>query len=129
MKRKGHSDYRWQRQQEAKREYQKQKKIKEKWEKMPVDASNELDYIKKLLDGQDVGNFVGENDPPLITKQELEEAVRLVWSPTPSGRITGKQHILDMAQQSMMAAETMRQSSEMSFSDYLNQISGEGYYK
>jgi hypothetical protein len=65
MKRKGHVNYRWQKQQETRRQYEKQKKIKDKWEKMPVDASEELDYIKKLLNGEDVGNF-GPEEPPKI---------------------------------------------------------------
>jgi hypothetical protein len=63
------NNYRFQQQQQAKQKYQKVKKIKEKWENMPVDASNELDYIKKLLDGEDVGNF-GPEEPVVVEKTE-----------------------------------------------------------
>jgi hypothetical protein len=128
MKRKGHSDYRWQRQQETKRKFEKIKKIKEKWENMPVDASNELDYIKKLLDGQDVGNFVGENDSPVITKKDLDEAVKSVWGPSLVQQMKARQHALNLAMQADVSAKLMRQSEE-SFGDYLNRISGKGYFE
>ena len=39
-----------------------QKAAKEKFKKTPLDASEELDYIKRLLSGEDVGNF-GPEEP------------------------------------------------------------------
>ena len=56
------NNYRWQKQQQAKREYQKVKKAKEAAKKIPEDATEELDYIKKLLSGEDVGNFGPEEE-------------------------------------------------------------------
>lgn len=51
------NNYRFQHQQQAKQEYYKVKKIKEKAKKTPVSATEELDYIKKLLNGEEVGDF------------------------------------------------------------------------
>ena len=51
------NNYRWQQQQQAKIEYQKIKKIKKEAEKLPVSAAEELDYIKKLLNGEEVEDF------------------------------------------------------------------------
>ncbi len=51
------NNYRFQQQQKAKQEYQKVKKIKEKSKVIPVNANEELDYIKKLLNGEDVEDF------------------------------------------------------------------------
>jgi hypothetical protein len=57
------NNYRWQQQQQSKQEYYKVKKIKEKAKKMPVSASEEIEYMKKLLNGEDVGNFKDEPEP------------------------------------------------------------------
>lgn len=51
------SNYKFQQQQKNREEYKKIKEAKEKFKKMPLDASEELDYIKRLLNGEDVGNF------------------------------------------------------------------------
>lgn len=51
------SNYKFQQQQKNREEYKKVKEAKEKFKKMPLDASEELDYIKRLLNGEDVGNF------------------------------------------------------------------------
>lgn len=60
------NNYRWQKQQQAKIEYQKVKKVKEAAKKIPEDAAEELDYIKKLLSGEDVGNFGPEEEIEII---------------------------------------------------------------
>tara|TARA_R110000868_G_scaffold131275_1_gene341221 strand:+ start:259 stop:576 length:318 start_codon:yes stop_codon:yes gene_type:complete len=70
------NNYRFQQQQQAKKEYQKVKKIKEKVKKTPEDATEELEYMKKLLNGEDVGNF-GPEEPVLI-----ETNGSLYWTAT-----------------------------------------------
>lgn len=64
------NNYRFQQQQQAKQQYQKQKKIKEKIEKTPVDATEELEYMKKLLNGEDVGNF-GPEEPVVVETNDF----------------------------------------------------------
>jgi hypothetical protein len=123
------NNYRWQQQQKAKLEHQKVKKIKKEVEKLPVSAAEELEYINKLLSGEEVEDFVGENDPPLITKKDFDEARQSVWGTSLVQKMQAQQHALNMAHQSMMASELMRQASDMTLSDYFNQISGEEYYK
>jgi len=54
-------NYRFQEQSKRKRDYEKLKKMKEKAIK-PEDATEELEYIKKLLGGEDVGDF-GPEEP------------------------------------------------------------------
>jgi hypothetical protein len=105
MKRKGHVNYRWQKQQETRRQYEKQKKIKDKWEKMPVDASEELDYIKKLLNGEDVGNF-GPEEPPKIEPGYYE------WFTSGDTGV----HVKD-------PTKYIRNSSSMSLSELLDHMS------
>ena len=56
-------NYKFQQQQQAKQEYHKVKKIKEKAKKTPVSATEELDYIKKLLNGEEVGDFKDDSEP------------------------------------------------------------------
>lgn len=51
------NNYRFQQQQKARREHNKVKKMKEAAKKAPVSAAEELDYIKKLLNGEDVEDF------------------------------------------------------------------------
>lgn len=94
-------DYRWQQQQKAKIEYKKVKKIKEEAKKLPVNASEELDYINKLLSGEDVGDFGPE---------EVEETKNSsFWSLNPQKKVMV--------------------SSLKSYMDYLDFINGKGYYR
>ncbi len=64
------NNYRYQKEQQARQQYQKQKKIKEKIEKTPVDAKEELEYMKKLLSGEDVGNF-GPEEPVVVETNDF----------------------------------------------------------
>jgi hypothetical protein len=99
-------DYRWHQQQKDKLEYQKVKKIKEKAKKMPVSATEELDYIKKLLNGEEVEDF----GPEEVKHDGISQpSTRSSWA------------TLTHAQ--MMAASNMR------LSDYVKMINGLGYYK
>jgi hypothetical protein len=59
------NNYRFQQQQQAKIRYQKVKKVKETIKEKPEDVTEELDYIKKLLNGEDVGNF-GPEEPEIV---------------------------------------------------------------
>lgn len=68
------SNYRFQQEQHRRQQHQKMMKLKEKIEKTPVSADEELDYIKKLLNGEDVGNF-GPEEPEVV---EVNEP--LYWS-------------------------------------------------
>ena len=72
------NNYRFQQQQQAKQEYQKVKKIKEKTKKIPENATEEIEYIKKLLSGEDVDDF-GHEEPKLVETDEF-----LYWSTTKS---------------------------------------------
>lgn len=62
------NNYRWQKQQQAKIEYQKVKKVKEAAKKIPEDAAEEIEYIKNLLSGKDVGDFGPEE-----TVEEIDD--------------------------------------------------------
>jgi hypothetical protein len=104
-------DYRWHQQQKAKQEHQKVKKIKEKAKKAPVSASEELDYIKKLLNGEEVEDFgpkEAEHDGVSISEAH--------W--------TGDKGLWIQAvhQQTHIA-------SQMSLSEYIQLMGGKGYYK
>jgi hypothetical protein len=68
------NNYRFQQQQQKRNEYTKMKHIKKKFDQMPVDATEELEYMKKLLNGEDVGNF-GPEEPEVV---EVSES--LYWS-------------------------------------------------
>lgn len=57
------NNYIFQQQQKARQEHKKVKKIKEKNKKTPLSAAEELDYIKKLLNGEEVGDFKDESEP------------------------------------------------------------------
>jgi hypothetical protein len=61
-------NYRFQEQSKRKRDYEKLKKMKEKAIK-PEDATEELEYIKKLLGGEDVGDF-GPEEPKVVETNE-----------------------------------------------------------
>jgi hypothetical protein len=69
-------NYRFQEQSKRKRDYQKLKKIQETVKKIPEDATEELEYMKKLLSGEDVGNF-GPEEPEVVETNEF-----LYWSST-----------------------------------------------
>jgi hypothetical protein len=56
------NNYRFQQQQQKKQEYKKTKQIKKKYDEMPVDATEEIEYIKKLLSGENVGKY-GPEEP------------------------------------------------------------------
>jgi len=100
------NNYRFQQQQKAKQEHQKIKKIKKEAKKMPISASEELDYIKKLLNGEEVEDF----GPEEVKHDEISQpSTRSSWA------------TLTHAQ--MMAASNMR------LSDYVKMINGLGYYK
>lgn len=75
-------NYRFQEESKRKRDYEKLKKIREAAVK-PEDATEELEYVKKLLSGEDVGNF-GPEEPVLVETNEF-----LHW--TSGGPMTGHQ--------------------------------------
>jgi hypothetical protein len=108
-------DYRWHQQQKAKQEHQKVKKIKEKAKKMPVSATEELDYIKKLLNGEEVEDF-GPKEAEHDGISDIE-----YWSAgvQPSARSAWAK----------LTHASMTSPSNMSLSDYLDMMSGKGYYK
>lgn len=88
------------------------KKIKEKAKKTPVSAAEELDYIKKLLNGEEVEDF-GPEEVKLDGISDIE-----YWS---AG--------IQRSPATSWASLAQAQMHEMSFSDYMNMISGKGYYK
>jgi len=105
-------DYRWHQQQKAKQEHQKVKKIKEKAKKMPVSASEELDYIKKLLNGEEVEDF-GPKEVEHDGISDIEYwAAGVQKSPATS-----------------WATLTHAQMHELKLSEYLKLMGGKGYYK
>ena len=63
------NNYRFQQQQQKKQQYKKTKQIKKKYNDMPVDATEELEYIKKLLNGEDVGKY-GPEEPEIAQPDE-----------------------------------------------------------
>ena len=101
------NNYRFQQQQKAKQEYHKVKKIKEKAKKTPVSAAEELDYIKKLLNGEDVEDFGPEEK--IDTSEGYWFSEQGLW-------------IKAVHQQTHIA-------SQMSFVEYINMMGGKGYYK
>lgn len=100
-------NYKFQQQQKAKQEYYQVKKIKEKAKKTPVSAAEELDYIKKLLNGEEVEDFGPEEKIDAAASHLASEEG--LW-------------IKAIHQQTHIA-------SQISFSDYLEMINGKGYYK
>jgi coenzyme F420-reducing hydrogenase alpha subunit len=101
-------NYKWYQQQKDKLEHQKVKKIKEKAKKAPVSATEELDYIKKLLNGEEVEDF-GPKEVTLNGPEEYLTNERDFW-------------IKAVYQQTHIA-------SQMSFSEYMQFMGGKGYYK
>ena len=81
------NNYRFQQQQKAKQEHKEAKKMKEAAKKAPVSATEELDYIKKLLSGESVEDFKSEDDvvnieyqsawgQSVLTNQDFEESTQ-----------------------------------------------------
>jgi hypothetical protein len=109
------NNYKFQQQQKAKQEYHKVKKIKEKAKKAPVSATEELDYIKKLLNGEEVEDFGPkevEHDgisDPLHWKNGAPPLTKTSWATLTSAQ--------------------MHLASQMSLSDYIDMMNGKGYYK
>ncbi len=101
------NNYKFQQQQKAKQEHKEAKKMKEAAKKAPVSAAEELDYIKKLLNGEDVEDFGPEE------KIDVTEAY---WASEKGVWIQAVQR------QSHIAAQ-------MSLSEYLTLMGGKGYYK
>lgn len=106
------NNYRFQQQQKAKQEYHKVKKIKEKAKETPVSAAEELDYIKKLLNGEDVEDFgpkEAEHDGVSVPSY-WSQANPQIWISDPS-------RIVKLS------------NPNMSFADYVRMMNGEVYYK
>lgn len=109
------NNYRFQQQQKAKQEYKQAKKIKEAAKKAPVSAAEELDYIKKLLNGEDVEDFGPEEvkldgpSAPLHWKNGAPPLTKTSWATLTSAQ--------------------MHLASQMSLSDYMDMMGGKGYYK
>jgi hypothetical protein len=77
------NNYRFQQQQQAKIRYQKVKKVKETIKEKPENVTEELDYIKKLLNGEDVGNF-GPEEPVVTETNDLSWMSGNYWSSMPT---------------------------------------------
>ena len=105
-------NYKFQQQQQAKQEYHKVKKIKEKAKETPVSAAEELDYIKKLLNGEEVEDF-GPEEVKLDGISDIE-----YWS---AG--------IQRSPATSWATLTHAQMHELKLSDYLKLMGGKGYYK
>jgi hypothetical protein len=112
------NNYKFQQEQQRKQQHQKVKKIKEKAKKMPVSASEELDYIKKLLNGEEVEDFGPKEvkdtrydgiSAPLHWRNGAPPLTKTSWA--------------------KLTHASMTSPSNMSLSDYLDMMSGKGYYK
>ena len=109
------NNYKFQQQQKAKQEHKEAKKIKEAAKKAPVSAAEELDYIKKLLNGEDVEDF-GPEEVELIQHDGI--SVPSYWSQAnPQIWIADPSRIVKLS------------NPNMSFADYVRMMNGEGYYK
>lgn len=98
------NNYKFQQEQQRKQQHQKMKKLKEKIEKTPVSAAEELDYIKKLLNGEEVEDFGPEEveHDGISAPSYWSQANPQIWiAPSPN----------------------------MSLSEYLRMWGGKGYYK
>lgn len=109
-------DYRWHQQQKAKIEYQKVKKIKEKAKKMPVSAAEELEYINKLLNGEEVEDF----GPKEVEHDGISDIE--YW-------LAGVQRSPATSWATLTLAEMHKKVSNMSLTQYLDMMSGKGYYR
>ena len=109
------NNYKFQQQQKTKQEHTQAKKIKEAAKKAPVSAAEELDYIKKLLNGEDVEDF----GPEEVKLDEVPDTLH--W-------ISGIQRSPARSWATLTSAQ-MHMASQMSFADYVRMMNGEGYYK
>jgi hypothetical protein len=112
------NNYRFQQQQKAKQEHQKIKKIKKEAKKMPVSASEELDYIKKLLNGEEVEDF-GPKEVEYIEYDRISAIEYWSAGVQPSARSAWAK----------LTHASMPSASNMSLSEYIQLMSGKGYYK
>lgn len=106
------NNYKFQQQQKAKQEHKQAKKIKEAAKKAPVSAAEELDYIKKLLNGEDVEDFgpkEAEHDGVSVPSY-WSQANPGIWIADPS-------RIVKLS------------NPNMSLSEYIEMMGGKGYYK
>lgn len=106
------NNYRFQQQQKAIQEHKKAKKMREAAKKAPVSAAEELDYIKKLLNGEEVEDF-GPEEVELDGISDIE-----YWS---AG--------IQRSPATSWATLTHAQMNELKLSDYLKLMGGKGYYK
>lgn len=104
------NNYRFQKQQQAKQQHQKVKKIKEKHKKTPVNVTEELDYIKKLLNGEEIEDF-GPKEVKLDVSATYWDIEKDLWKKAVNHQVN------------------MISASQMSLSDYLQMMGGKGYYK
>jgi hypothetical protein len=109
------NNYKFQQEQQRKQQHQKMLKLKEKIEKTPVSASEELDYIKKLLNGEDVEDF-GPKEVKHDRMSEIE-----YWS-------AGVQPVFKAPWLSL-TLEEIHKAAQMSLSDYLTMMRSKEYYK
>jgi len=93
-------NYRFQEESKRKRDYEKLKKIREAAVK-PEDATEELEYVKKLLSGEDVGNF-GPEEPEIVETNEF-----LYWSSTKSASYHGSASKLSLSE--LLSVGTIKQ--------------------
>lgn len=106
------NNYRFQQQQKARQEHKEAKKMREAAKKAPVSAAEELDYIKKLLNGEEVEDF-GPEEVKLDGISDIE-----YWS---AG--------IQRPPATSWATLTHAQMNELKLSDYLKLMGGKGYYK
>ena len=106
------NNYRFQQQQKARQEHKEAKKMREAAKKAPVSAAEELDYIKKLLNGEEVEDF-GPEEVKLDGISDIE-----YWS---AG--------IQRSPATSWATLTHAQMHELKLSDYLKLMGGKGYYK
>ncbi len=106
------NNYRFQQQQKARREHKEANKMREAAKKAPVSAAEELDYIKKLLNGEEVEDF-GPEEVKLDGISDIE-----YWS---AG--------IQRSPATSWATLTHAQMHELKLSDYLKLMGGKGYYK
>lgn len=114
------NNYRFQQQQKAKQEYHKIKKIKEKAKKTPVSATEELDYIKKLLNGEDVEDF---------RSKEIKYHEGGSVSENFTNSIKNRLYSISKSTWQSLARDEVHEFAKMNLSDYMDMINGKGYYK
>jgi len=112
------NNYRFQQQQKARQEHKEAKKMREAAKKAPVSAAEELDYIKKLLNGEEVEDFGPE---------EVKDT-RYDGISTPLHWKNGAPK-LSQASWASLAQSQIQLASQMSLSDYIDMMNGKGYYK